>query len=90
MVAGFAHSLRHSLAKLNLNARIVDQLESNAGKLGSLDAPPGADSRAADDIRTAIADAFVFSFRLITLLCTALAVASALVAWWKIPPQLSH
>ena len=90
MVASFAHSLRQSLTKLNLNARIVDQLESNAAKLGSLDAPPSVDSRAAGAIRTAIAEAFVFSFRLIALLCAVLAVASAIVAWWKIPRRLSQ
>jgi EmrB/QacA subfamily drug resistance transporter len=90
MVVAFAHSLRHSLTKLNLHARVVDQLESNATKLGSLDAPPGVDSKTAGAIRSAIADAFVFSFRLIALLCTVLAVASAIVAWWKIPVQLSH
>jgi len=90
MVAGFAHSLRQSLTKLNLDAHIVDQLESNAAKLGSLDAPSGVDSRAAGAIRSAIAEAFVFSFRLIVLLCAVFAVASAIVAWRKIPVRRSH
>ena len=90
MAAGFAHSLRQSLSKLNLNASIVHRLESNVAKLGSLDAPPGVDSRAAAAIRSAIGEAFVFSFRLIALLCAVLAVASAVVAWRKIPLQLSH
>ena len=87
MAAAFAHSLRRSLNILNLNAGVVHQLESNVAKLGSLDAPPGVDSETATAIRSAIADAFVFGFRLIVLVCAALAIASAGVAWWKIPAE---
>ncbi len=87
MTAAFAHSLRRSLANLNLDVDIVHQLESNVARLGSLDAPPGVDSQTAAAIRSAIADAFVFGFRLIVLVCAVLAIASAVVAWWKIPAK---
>jgi predicted MFS family arabinose efflux permease len=87
MAAAFAHSLRRSLATLNLNVGIVHQLESNVARLGSLDAPPGVDSQTAAAIRSAIAGAFIFAFRLIVLVCAFLAIASAAVAWRKIPPQ---
>lgn len=84
MVAAFAHSLRGSLASLNLNVGIVQQLESNVANLGSLDAPPGVDSQTEAAIRSAIADAFISGFRLIMLVCSVLAIASACTAWWKI------
>jgi EmrB/QacA subfamily drug resistance transporter len=87
MAAAFAHSLRQSLAGLNLNGGIVHQLESDVAKLGSLDAPPSVDSQTAVAIRSAIADAFIFGFRLIVLVCAVLAIASAGVAWRKIPGQ---
>jgi EmrB/QacA subfamily drug resistance transporter len=87
MAAAFAHSLRQSLASLNLNADIVHQMESNVAKLGSLDVPPGVDSQTAEAIRSAIADAFIFGFRLIVLVCAALAIASAGVAWRNIPAE---
>ncbi len=87
MAAAYAHSLRQSLASLNLNADILHQMESNVAKLGSLDVPPGVDSQAAEAIRSAIADAFIFGFRLIVLVCAALAIASAGVAWRKIPAE---
>jgi hypothetical protein len=64
MAAAFAYSLRWSLPRLNLNVGIVQQLESNAAKLGSLDAPPGVDSQTAAAIRSAISGAFIFGFRL--------------------------
>ena len=87
MAAAFAHSLRRSLASLNLNVGIVYQLESNVAKLGSLDVPLGVDSQTAAAIRSAIAGAFIFGFRLIVLVCAVLALASACVAWWKIPAE---
>jgi EmrB/QacA subfamily drug resistance transporter len=87
MAAAFAHSLRQSLASLNLNVGIVHQLESNVGKLGSLDAPPGVDSQTGAAVRFAVTDAFIFGFRLIVLVCAALAIASAGVAWRKIPAE---
>jgi predicted MFS family arabinose efflux permease len=89
LVEAFAHSLRLSLASLSLNPSVASQLESNVAKLGSLDAPPGVDSQTAAAIRSAIAAAFVFGFRLIMLLCAGLAVASAGVAWRKIPSEIA-
>ncbi|HMK31824.1 MAG TPA: MFS transporter [Terriglobales bacterium] len=85
MVAAFDHSLRQSLAGLNLNAEVVRELKSNAARLGSLDAPSSVDPQIGETIRAAVAKAFVFGFRLIMLLCAGLAVASSAVAWRKIP-----
>ena len=87
MTAGFAHSLRRASDALNLNADTVHQLESNFTKLGNLDAPPSADPRTASSIRWVISEAFIFGFRIVMLLCGCLALASALVAWQKIPSQ---
>ena len=87
MVAAFAHSLRHSLAGLNLNVGMEQQLEADVAKLGGLDAPPGVDFQTAGAIRSAIADAFIFGFRLIVLVCACLAIASAGIGWWKIAAE---
>ena len=85
MVAAFDHSLRGALATLNLPANVVHEIESNATKLGSLDAPSNVDSHTAAKIHTAVSSSFIFGFRLTMLLCAGLSVASAAVAWWKIP-----
>ncbi len=87
MVSAFAHSLRDSLAPLNLRADVVHELESNVARLGDLTAPPGLDSQTSATIRGAVAQAFVFGFRVIMLLCASLALASAAVAWRKIPAR---
>jgi EmrB/QacA subfamily drug resistance transporter len=87
MTAAFGHSLRQSLAGLRLNAGTVRQLEAHVANLGGLNAPSGVGPDAAGKIRAAIADAFVIGFRLIMFVCAGLAVASAGVAWWRIPAQ---
>jgi hypothetical protein len=87
MVAAFEHSLRLSLAGLDLNAGMVHQLESSAARLGSLDVPSGGDPQTRAAIGAAISKAFVYGFRLIMLLCGGLATASAAVAWRRIPSE---
>ena len=85
VAAAFAHSLRHSLEGLHLDASVVQQLESNAAKLAGLGVPAGVDSQTASTIRSAITESFIFGFRLIMLLCAGLSIASAATAWRKIP-----
>ena len=87
LVALFAHSLGRSLAALKLNDQIVYELQSNVARLASLDAPAGTNPETAATIRSAVAEAFVFAFRWIMLLCASLALASAAVAWRKIPSR---
>jgi hypothetical protein len=85
MVAAFAHALRGSLIALNLQPDLIHDLESNTARLGSLDAPPGTDLQTAAKIHRVVAQSFVFAFRLVMLICAALAMGSALIAWRKIP-----
>jgi predicted MFS family arabinose efflux permease len=87
MVAAFAHSLRESVTILHLDATVIHNLRSNAAKLGGLEVPATLDPQKMAQVRTAIAQAFVFGFRIIMLLCAGLAIASATVAWRMIPAQ---
>lgn len=87
MLAAFGHSLQRSLTKLTLTANVVHDLESNANKLGGLDAPTDSDPQTRTTIRAAIAKAFLYGFRLTMFVCGGLALASAAIAWRLIPPQ---
>jgi EmrB/QacA subfamily drug resistance transporter len=87
MVAAFAYSLRVSLRDTHLDANVVHNLESNVAKLGSLDAPSTASAEAKLRIQHTIAQAFVFGFRIVMLICAALALASAAVALRMIPSR---
>jgi EmrB/QacA subfamily drug resistance transporter len=87
MVAAFDHSLRSSIRGLKLGADVAGELESNTARLGGLEAPRSADPSSAAAIRSGVAEAFVFGFRVIMMVCASLAIASAAVAWRKIPLQ---
>lgn len=87
MLASFSHSLRNSLASLNLKSDVVHELESNVGRLGDLQAPASVDWQTAVQIRAAVMQGFVYGFRVVMLICALLAVASAAVAWRKIPAR---
>src|SRR5262249_35001890 len=85
MVGAFAHALRDSLSSLHVDAGIEHDLESNATKLGSLNAPSTSSTETKAEIQRAIAQAFVFGFRVVMLICAGLAIASAVVASRMIP-----
>ena len=47
-------------------------------------------SQTAAAIRSAVADAFIFGFRLIVFVSAFLAIASAGISWWKIPAEIAR
>lgn len=85
MVAAFARSLLHSASMLHLDANVVRYLESNVTKLGNLQVSANLSPQTLSEVRRAITHAFVFGFRIIMLICAALAIASATIAWRMIP-----
>jgi EmrB/QacA subfamily drug resistance transporter len=87
IVATFSYSLRASLATLPLDSSVIHHLESNAARLGSLNPPPDLGTEMTAKVRDAIARAFVLGFRIVMLVCAALAIASATVAWRMIPAR---
>jgi EmrB/QacA subfamily drug resistance transporter len=87
IVGAFSYRLQLSLAGLNLAPAVLHQVQSSVIRLASLEVPAGLDPPTSSAIRDAIAHAFVFAFRLVMLLCAALAVASAAVASRLIPSR---
>ncbi|HXN74028.1 MAG TPA: hypothetical protein VN861_15895 [Candidatus Acidoferrales bacterium] len=84
----FSSSLNRSLAGAPLPADILQYVRSNEIKLAGLDLPSTLDAPTAALLRTSISHAFAFSFRIVTLICAALSVASSAVAWLMIPAKL--
>ena len=87
MVSAFSDRLQQSLAGSNLASDALHQIQSGVIRLAGLEVPAGLDEQTSAAIRNAIAHAFVFAFRLVMLLCAALAVASAAVASRMIPSR---
>jgi hypothetical protein len=87
MVGAFAHSLRDSLAGLHLDTNVVRGLESNVVKLGGLEVPADQTAETRERIQITIAQAFVFGFRVVMVICAGLAMMSAAVVSRTIPSQ---
>ncbi len=85
MVEAFKHRLLDSLSGLHLSPGILQEIRSNAVKLGGLNVPSNLPSSMSAIVRADIVQAFVFAFRLIMMVCAGLAVASAWIALRMIP-----
>ena len=78
MTWAFNHRLQSSLAVLNLAPEVVHSMQSNSIKLAGTEIPSSLDPKTAAAVRTAIFQSFIFGFRIVMLICAALAMGSAL------------
>jgi hypothetical protein len=92
MVKAFGARLDHSLARLSVSPTILHQLQTDEIKLAGLEVPTDLNTATKNAIKKSIGEAFVFGFRIVMLICAALSLASAVVAWLMIPkePALSQ
>jgi len=89
MVRAFGHTLNQFLGSLNLHPNLVHEIQSNEAKLGGLVAS-NQDPKTTAMIRSAVDQAFVFGFRIIIVLCAALALGSAMIASRMIPSKCAE
>ena len=80
MVTAFGSRLHHNLAPLSIPSGIVREIQTQEVKLAGLQLPAGINSGMTSALKRSIADAFVFGFRTVMLLCAGLSAASAAVA----------
>jgi len=80
MVTVFTSRLNHGLQSSGIPAGLSRQVQANAIQLAGLELPSGLEPTTANIIKVQIANAFVSGFRLIMLLCAALAIASGIIA----------
>lgn len=78
MTWAFNHRLQSSLEKLNLPSDIVHSIQSNSIKLAGIEVPSSLDPQTAATVQTSIFESFNFGFRIVMLICAALAIASGL------------
>ena len=88
LVKLFSGSLNRSLAGAPLPADILHYVRSNEIKLAGLDLPSTLDAPTTAMLRASISHAFIFGFRIVTLICAALSVACSAVACLMIPAKL--
>jgi hypothetical protein len=84
MVKAFDSRLTHSLAHFSLTPATVEELHADEIKLAGLTIPAGLDPGTESALRQSVREAFVFGFRIVTLICAGLSLASAAIAWLMI------
>ena len=95
MVNAFSSRLNHSLVHLLLPPGVLEAVHSDEIKLAGLPIPASLSPITRATIKESIAEAFVFGFRMVMLICTGLSIASSAVAWLMVPkgtldPSLSR
>jgi EmrB/QacA subfamily drug resistance transporter len=80
----FEPRLHDALSHARLPAGVADAVYAQRSRLGAIAPPAGAASAVAAQVRDAVGHAFVAGFRAAMLTSAALALASALSAWWLI------
>ncbi|HZU30722.1 MAG TPA: MFS transporter [Candidatus Angelobacter sp.] len=87
MLAAFQSYLHRELARLSISPQAQQEIQENELKLAALPLPSslGAEDRAA--VKGAIDHAFIFGFRLVLVICSALAGVCAIFSWLLIEVQ---
>lgn len=87
MVTAFSARLNCNLARFSLPPAILHDLQTNEIKLAGLQVPADLDPTVTTSIKKSIGESFVFGFRIVMLICAALSLASAAVAWLMMPKE---
>lgn len=84
MLYAFSYELNQQLNQANFDEQLKSSILEQRVKLAGLEAPSGSDPSVQQSVKQIVAESFVFGFRLVMLTYAALALASALSAWWLI------
>jgi EmrB/QacA subfamily drug resistance transporter len=84
VVASFQNNLVHQLAQLPLPASVQQAIAAQGYKLAAIQIPSGISGEAHMQIKQAIDEAFVASFRLAALICSVLGLLGACCSWFMI------
>jgi hypothetical protein len=75
---------RCKLNQADFDEQLKSSIFEQRVKLAGLEAPSGSEPSVQQSVKQIVAGSFVFGFRLVMLIYAALALASALIAWWLI------
>jgi hypothetical protein len=90
MAGVFARDFNGRLRPLDLPAEARAALEAQAGRLAAIEIPAGLNVETKQSVERAVAESFVGGFRVVIIVCAALALASALCAWLLIEGRARH
>jgi predicted MFS family arabinose efflux permease len=81
MLHGFSEALARRMNEIQLDERVKHEVYEQRVKLAGVELPPEVDSVTRERLKGAVADSFVFGFRIVMWTSAALALASAASAW---------
>ena len=81
MLQAFSKTLASRMNELQLDDQLRHSVYEQRVKLAGLEIPPNADPLTQEKIKGAVADSFVFGFRIVMITSAALALASAGSSW---------
>lgn len=84
MLHAFSQSLGQRLNEIQLDEQLRHSIYEQRVKLAGVELPPNTDSATLEKIKVAIAESFVFGFRMIMFTSAGLAVASGASSWFFI------
>lgn len=85
MVWAFRVRFDRALQSLSLPSATLQDLHAHEAQLAGLQVPANLDPNLKVTLANMIRQSFIFGFRIITLLCAGLALASAGIAWTMLP-----
>jgi len=85
MIKAFGWQLSRSLERYSLPAQTLQEMQSREIDLAAMRPPAGLTPNIRTVVVESIVSAFIYGFRVVMLLCTALSLTSCLVAWLMIP-----
>jgi EmrB/QacA subfamily drug resistance transporter len=83
----FGGALPGELQARDVPPRLAGELAQRASRLAELEAPDGTPAPVAVAVSGAVASAYVETFRVLALICAALAAASGAIAWFSMGRQ---
>jgi hypothetical protein len=89
ILSTFTSSLDSHLAHLALSPQVRQAIEGQRIKLAGIQLPTDTSSKLQAALKRAVDEAFVSGFRVVSLICAGLALASALCAWLMIDGKSS-
>jgi EmrB/QacA subfamily drug resistance transporter len=92
MVNAFAAHLESKLTELGASQQVREAVRLDRTKLAAIELPADLNPAKLEEAKEAVADSFVFAFRIIALCCAALAITSAATAAAVIDsrPTITH
>src|SRR5215216_4568066 len=81
MLFGFSETLARRMNEIQVDEQLKHDVYEQRVKLAGVELPPNSDPATREQLKGAVADSYVFGFRVIMFTSAALALASAASAW---------